>query len=117
MLCIENKFLATSLYKHLDEPLDEGRFVFECILAGNLQAFTKRLYCAFVWLSVFPGNSVSCYKRNCSFLVTLTERLHSSLVEGQGKCVRIGGSGNETSFIPGIVLSWINPKLISLALR
>jgi len=32
----ENKFLATSLYKHLDE----GRFVFECILAGNLQAFT-----------------------------------------------------------------------------
>ena len=26
--------------KHLDEPLDEGRFVFECILAGNLQAFT-----------------------------------------------------------------------------
>jgi len=31
------------IYKHLDEPLDmldEGRFVFECILAGNLQAFT-----------------------------------------------------------------------------
>ena len=27
-------------YKHLDEPLDEGRFVFECILVGNLQAFT-----------------------------------------------------------------------------
>jgi len=27
-------------YKHLDEPLDEGRFVLECILAGNLQAFT-----------------------------------------------------------------------------
>ena len=27
-------------YKHLDERLDEGRFVFECILAGNLQAFT-----------------------------------------------------------------------------
>jgi len=26
-------------YKHLDEPLDEGRFVFECILAGNPQAF------------------------------------------------------------------------------
>jgi len=24
-------------YKHLDEPLDKGRFVFECILAGNLQ--------------------------------------------------------------------------------
>jgi len=21
-------------YKHLDEPLDEGRFVFECILPG-----------------------------------------------------------------------------------
>jgi len=27
-------------YKHLDEPLDDGRFVFECILAGNFQAFT-----------------------------------------------------------------------------
>jgi len=27
-------------YKHLDEPLDEGSFVFECILAGNFQAFT-----------------------------------------------------------------------------
>ena len=49
-------------YKHLDEPLDEGRFVFESILVGNLQAFTtfldsalmfKRLYCAFVWLSLF----------------------------------------------------------------
>jgi len=26
-------------YKHLDEPLDVGRVVFECILAGNLQAF------------------------------------------------------------------------------
>ena len=24
-------------YKHLDEPLDEGSFAFECILAGNLQ--------------------------------------------------------------------------------
>ena len=32
-------------YKHLDEPLDmldESRFVFECILAGNLQVFTTR---------------------------------------------------------------------------
>ena len=27
-------------YKHFDEPLDEGKFVFECTLAGNLQAFT-----------------------------------------------------------------------------
>ena len=27
-------------YKHLDEPLHEGRLVFECILVGNLQAFT-----------------------------------------------------------------------------
>jgi len=25
-------------YKHLDESLDEGKLVFECILAGNLQA-------------------------------------------------------------------------------
>jgi len=30
-----------------------------------------------VWLSLFPGNSVSCYKINSSFLVTLTERFHS----------------------------------------
>jgi len=40
----------------------------------------KRLYCVFVWLwlNLFPGNSVSCYKINCSFLVlTHTERLHS----------------------------------------
>ena len=68
-------------YKHLDEPLDEGRFVFECILAGNFRVDSallfKRLYCAFVWFKVFPGNSVSCYKINCSFLVTCTERLHS----------------------------------------
>ena len=26
--------------KHLAESLDEGRFVYECIQAGNLQAFT-----------------------------------------------------------------------------
>ena len=26
-------------YKHLDEPLDEGRFVFECILLGNIQVY------------------------------------------------------------------------------
>ena len=56
-------------YKHLDESLDEGRFVFECILAGNLQAFTMckpqllhvqdtldcTLHCT--------GNSVSCYTK------------------------------------------------------
>ena len=70
--------------KHLDEPLDEGRFVFECVLARNLQAFTTcrtqlscSRDCAFVWLSIFPGNSVSCYKINCLFLVTPTERFHS----------------------------------------
>ena len=70
-------------YKHLDEPLDEGRFVFECILTGNFQAFTMckpqlfhvqdtldcTLHCT--------GNSVSCYKINCSFLVTCSKRLHS----------------------------------------
>ena len=27
-------------YEHLDELLDESRFVTECILAGNIQAFT-----------------------------------------------------------------------------
>ena len=30
-------------YKHLNEPLDEGRFVFECILAGNLRALSVDL--------------------------------------------------------------------------
>ena len=55
-------------YKHLDEPLDEGRFVFECILAGyirypsllpvilrvDLSSFMfkthRTVYSAFVWL-------------------------------------------------------------------
>ena len=65
-----------------DEPLEEGRFVFVCILAKPMlrvdsALMFKRLYCAFVWLKLFPGNSVSCYKINCSFLVTCTERLHS----------------------------------------
>ena len=26
-------------YRHFDEHLDEGKFAFECILTGNLQAF------------------------------------------------------------------------------
>jgi len=85
LLCSKNKFLATSFSKlfHLhDEPLEEGRFVFECILAKPMVRVDsalvfKRLYCAFVWLKLFPGNSVSCYKINCSFLVTCIERLHS----------------------------------------
>ena len=67
-------------YKHL-EPLDEGRFVFECIMAGNLQAFptcrpqlfqvqdtldyTLHLFgLTFSW-------EFSCYKVNCSFLVNV----------------------------------------------
>jgi len=37
LLCTKNNVPS---YKHLDDPLDEGRFVFECILLGNLQAFT-----------------------------------------------------------------------------
>ena len=57
-------------YKHLDEPLDEGRFVFESILAGNLQAFITcrpqlfhvqdNLGCTVhvFGLELFPGNSV-----------------------------------------------------------
>ena len=73
-------------YKHLDDPLDEGRFVFECILAGNLggskpllrvdlsslmfKLTHSGLYSALAWLVLFPGNSVSCYKINCLFLVT-----------------------------------------------
>ena len=73
-------------YKHLDEPLDEGRFVFECILAGNLQAFTTCRLSSHV-----PDCTVHLFGLaffleilflvtkiiNCSLLVTLTERLHS----------------------------------------
>ena len=38
----------------------------------DLSSFMFRhsgLYCAFVWLNLFPGNSVSCCKIICSFLV------------------------------------------------
>ena len=88
-------------YKHLDEPLDEGRFVLERILDGILQTFTSSrpqlfhvqdtLDCtlhAFVWLNLFPENSVFLF-------------IPSNLLRG---------------FILGIALSWTNPKLISLAL-
>ena len=51
-------------YRCLDEPYDESRFVFECILAGNFQAFShvvdlfpvlrhSGLYSAFVWKFCF----------------------------------------------------------------
>jgi len=67
-------------YKHLDDPLDEGRLVFECILAGNLQAFTTCRLSSHVQETVLcislARNSVSCYKINCSFLVTLTQRVY-----------------------------------------
>ena len=33
------------------------------------------LYSAFVCLNLFPGNSVSCYKMNCSFPVLCAERV------------------------------------------
>ena len=38
------------IYKHLEplDMLDEGRFVFESILAGNLQAFTTCRLCCHV---------------------------------------------------------------------
>jgi len=85
-------------YKHLDEPLYEGRFVFECILAGNLQAFTTcrlSFHCSRDCTVHLFGLTFfcSCYKINCSFLVLLLR-----------------------GFIPGITLSWINPKVISLVL-
>jgi len=65
-------------YKHLDE----GRLSLNVFWQGiskpllhvDSALMFKRLYCAFVWLNLFPGNSV---KINSSFLVTLTERLHS----------------------------------------
>ena len=52
------------------------------------------LYSAFVWLNIFPGISVSCYKINISFPVLLLR-----------------------GFIPGITLSWSNPKLITADLH
>ena len=76
-------------YKHLDEPLDQGRFVFECILAGNFQAFTKcswllscsrhcTILCSCYGVKPFSWKfSASGCKIKCSFPVTCTERLHS----------------------------------------
>ena len=46
-------------YKHLDEPLDEGRFVFECISAGNLQVFATYYYSDCELYSHMTGNNVS----------------------------------------------------------
>ena len=70
------------IYKHLDEPLEEGRFVLECILATVVDLFgvlqdildcTVHLF----GLTFFLEFSVSCYQRNCSLPETCTERLHS----------------------------------------
>ena len=36
--------LVPRSYKHLDEPFGEGRFVFECILAGILQTLPPVVY-------------------------------------------------------------------------
>jgi len=57
-------------YEHLDEPLDEGRLSLNVFWQGiskpllhvDSALMLKRLYCAFVWLTLFPGNSISCYK-------------------------------------------------------
>jgi len=66
-------------YKHLDEPLDEGRFVFECILAREplLHVYLSSFMLNTLWTVLCIGLAFSCYKINCSILVTLTERLHS----------------------------------------
>jgi len=80
LLCTKNKFLATSTLVSLLMKAGVTLNVFwqgisKPLLRVDSALLFKRLYCAIVWLSLFPGNSVSCYKINCSFLVTL--RLHS----------------------------------------
>jgi len=50
-------------YKHFDEPLDKRRFVFECILPGNLQALTGLYY---VWTQLFH---VQAYPGKFCFLL------------------------------------------------
>jgi len=82
LLCSKNTFLATSTLMSLLMKADLSLNVFwqgisKPLLCVDSALMFKRLYCAFVWLCLFPGNSVSCYKINCSYLVTPTKRLHS----------------------------------------
>jgi len=77
----KNKHLS---YKHLNEPLDKGRFVFGFILAGNLQAFIMcrpqlflvqdTLDCTLHLFGLtFSLEILFLVKRiNCSFLVRCT---------------------------------------------
>jgi len=55
----------------MSEPLDEGRVIFECILAGNpfkpLPCVVDPSCSRHIGMLPFPGNVVSCYKINCSF--------------------------------------------------
>ena len=37
----QEQFVVLPDYEHPHEPLDKSRFAFECILAGNFQAFTR----------------------------------------------------------------------------
>jgi len=74
-------------YKHLDEPLDESRFVFECILPGNLEALpllsvdpalSRSRDCTLhlFGLAFFLETLFLVTKINCSLLVTLIEKFH-----------------------------------------
>jgi len=73
-------------YKHIDEPLDEGRLIcLWIILAGNLQVYH-------VYLTSFTIQDTGLYSALFEILCFLSQN-------------KLRG------FIPGIALSWRNPKL------
>ena len=112
-------------YKHLDEPLDGGRFVFECILAGNLWAFTtcswslscsrcSGLYSVFFWLNLFPRNSLLHVTIIVYFFVSHSVWV-SGLVRIKWFCCPVASFlvTWRRGHILGIALNWRNPKLIN----
>ena len=67
LLCTKNKFLAkTTLISLLTKAglsLNVSwQGITKSLLPVGSALMFKRLYYAFVWLGLFPGNSVSCYK-------------------------------------------------------
>ena len=76
-------------YKHLDEPLDEGRFAFESTLAWSLLAFTRsEIYTSFSFL--LPHNALGIIMAYiiCSRSFTATKNL-SSRLQSSGEMVSI----------------------------
>ena len=79
LLSTKNKFLATGTLISLlmKAGLSLNVFwqgTFKTLLRVDLSSFMFKTLWTLLWLKLVP---VSCYKINCSFLVTLTERLHS----------------------------------------